>query len=127
MSRQIGISVLLSAASSAVDSGIADQAASIGAQLVSLSFSRKQERQADIGGLSYMVAAGYDPKGMVETMQMLESLSETQPVEFFSTHPSPENRIEYIKDDIYMNNYDRPGLKVGADEYRQNVLNRLEE
>ncbi len=125
MSRQIGISVLLQAGAAAVDSGIANQVANFGAQIISLSFSRKQERQADLGGLSYMVAAGYDPKGMVETMQMLESLSDSRPVEFFSTHPSPENRVEYIKDDIYMNNYDKPGMKVGADEYRINVLARL--
>ena len=61
--------------------------------LLSLQYSREDETEADLGGLSYMTQVGYDPNGMVETMEILEKLQTIRPIEFFSTHPSLENRV----------------------------------
>jgi predicted Zn-dependent protease len=46
--------------------------------------------------------AGYDPNDMVTVMQVLAASREegSQPPEFFSTHPNPENRIQRIQEAI---------------------------
>ena len=70
-------------------------------QLVTLKFSRDDELEADKFGVCFMNEAGYDPNEMINVMQILEaSSSGNQPPEFFSTHPSPANRIQQIQSDI---------------------------
>jgi predicted Zn-dependent protease len=62
-----------------------------------LSFSRRQEAEADEQGVKYMVAAGYDPEGMMEVLGMLAEVSKgPRPPEFLSTHPYPETRMETV-------------------------------
>jgi predicted Zn-dependent protease len=128
MSQQIGLNILLSAALSQTSSAGAARAAQLGSQLVGLKYSRDNEREADRYGMDYMVKAGYDPMGMVETMDMLEKESEIRPVEFFSTHPSPENRRGNLIRHIGIRGYDYnyQGLKVGKEQYKKNVLDVLE-
>jgi len=123
ITRDMMINIGLTAASYKVPSG-GMKIASIVAQLESMSFTRTQEKQADSVGLDYMVKAGYTPSGMVETMEILQKQSESRTIEFLSTHPSPENRIELIKQHIYNNRYNMTG-KVGAEEFRTNVVQRL--
>lgn len=75
--------------------------ASVVANLSLMKYGRDQEKQADLSGLKYMSEAGYNPKGMVQTMQILEEASSgNEPPEFLSTHPNPENRIEYLQETI---------------------------
>jgi len=93
-------------------------------QLEGMSFTREQEKQADEVGLDYLVKAGYTPYGMVETMEILERQSGSRTIEFFSTHPSPENRIGYLQERIYSKGYRGEG-KTGQQEYATNVLSRL--
>lgn len=124
ISREIGIEVALSVAS-AKASGGAIQVADIARQIVGLNYSRKQEKEADLGGLDYMVKAGYDPQAMVETMQMLEAESEGGQIEFLSTHPSPENRVGYIAQEIRNRGYLNLNLKVGQEDYKKFVLDEL--
>jgi len=67
----------------------------IGAQLALAHYSREQERQSDDLGMQYAVAAGFAPRGMVETMDVLASLQRRAPsrVErMFASHPMSENR-----------------------------------
>jgi beta-barrel assembly-enhancing protease len=68
------------------------------AQLVNMKYGRGHELEADRWGVRLMTAAGYDPRGMIEVMKILERASGGggQP-EFLSTHPKPANRIEYIR------------------------------
>ncbi len=90
-----------------------------------LRYSRKDEREADLGGLDYMVRARYNPQGMVETMQILQEEDTRRPIEFFSTHPSPHNRIAYLTEAI-QTKYSRVArLKVGEEDYRSAVLQYL--
>ncbi|PKL46817.1 MAG: hypothetical protein CVV39_06710 [Planctomycetes bacterium HGW-Planctomycetes-1] len=89
-----------------------------------MSFSRAQERQADTVGMDYMVKAGYTPYGMVETMEILQKQDEYRPIEFFSTHPSPENRIGLLREHIFNNRYLNTGI-VGKQEYAANITERL--
>ena len=125
MSNEIGISLLLSAVTSdSTPSGVLT-AADLTKQIVGLKFSRKDEREADLGGLYYLAAAGYNPYAMVETMQMLESRNKQRPIEFLSTHPSPANRIEYLTQKIRTKYPGTSTLTIGQQQYRDSVLNHL--
>ena len=67
-------------------------------QAVNMKYSRDDELQADQLGVWFMSEAGYDPRAMVTVMQILdEASSGNRPIEFFSTHPNPDNRIEKIE------------------------------
>ena len=125
MSRDIGISLLLSAVTTEETSETVKTVANLSTQILGLRYSRKDEREADLGGLGYMVAAGYDPAGMVETMQILQSLHSSSSIDFFSTHPSPENRIGYISDEIAFKYRNLSKPNVGKEDFQRNVLNRI--
>jgi predicted Zn-dependent protease len=67
-------------------------------QLVQMKFGRDDEITSDTYGVKLMAEAGYDPTQMINVMRILEEAGGGgAPVEFFSTHPNPENRIGKIK------------------------------
>jgi predicted Zn-dependent protease len=73
------------------------QLGSIGAGALLASYSRDNEREADDLGLRYMTAAGYDPQGFVELMDMLRSLNKQKAnavQTLFSTHPMSDERYQ---------------------------------
>lgn len=125
MSREIGIDILLAAATSEETPAGVLTATDITRQILGLGYSRKDEREADLGGLDYMVRAGYNPYAMVETMQMLQDQRESRTIEFFSTHPNPENRIAHLRQQIETKYYNYAGLKNGKEDYRKFVLGQL--
>ena len=72
-------------------------AAGIGGQLVLLRYSRDHERQSDELGMEYMARAGYNPKGFVESMEILKSGHDKEPSKLeamFQSHPLTSERIE---------------------------------
>ena len=77
------------------------QAAQMIAGLINMSYGRDQELESDDLGVRFMLQADYDAEALIGVMQILEQASggQRQP-EFLSTHPSPENRIQKIKDAI---------------------------
>ncbi len=127
MSRDIGLQLLLTAAASQTSAQGAGTLAQLTGQIIGLSYSRGDERQADLAGLDYAVKAGYNPYGMVETMEMLAKLSEgsERPPEFFSTHPNPENRVGYLTSAIERKYYGLPDRRVGREDYQRIVLDAL--
>jgi len=124
ISREIGIEVALSAVSTKAPGG-AMQVAGVARQIIGMGYSRVQEKEADLSGLDYMVKAGYDPHAMVQTMQMLEAEDKGGQIEFLSTHPSPENRVQYIAQAIKNRGYENLNLKVGQEDYKKFVLDEL--
>lgn len=67
-------------------------------QLVNMKFGRDDELESDRLGVTFTGEAGYDPRSMVEVMQILaEAGGGGRQPEFFSTHPNPENRISHIE------------------------------
>ena len=71
------------------------------AQLGMMKFGREDETEADLVGLDYMVKENYDPRGMVQAMQIIKKSSGSRGTpEFLSTHPDPGNRVEYLQDRI---------------------------
>ena len=125
MSREIGIDILMAAAVSDRTSSTVRTATDLTRQIIGLRFSRTDEKDADLAGMDYMVRAGYDPNGMVETMQMLQNQQKTRTIEFFSTHPSPEGRVAYLKARINSRYQRRQGLITGKEGFNSAVLNQL--
>ena len=125
MSRQIGIDVLISAASKSEKTPqTLLTVGQLAGQLTQLKYSRGDEYEADSYGMEYLVKAGYEPDGMVETMGILENLQKTRTIEFLSTHPSPENRKYYLEDlKRGMASYGQ--LRKGREDYNKYVLSRL--
>ena len=64
---------------------------------VALPFSRTQESEADQLGLYIAADARYDPREAVPLWRRMSSAGKTAPVEFMSTHPSSETRINQIR------------------------------
>ncbi len=127
MSRQIGMTALVAAAHVSNVSSDMARASTFITSFLSLQYSRDDEKEADLVGLSYMIQAGYDPNGMVETMQVLQKLQTVRSIEFFSTHPNPENRLAYIKERIAGRYANVGTLKKGQEEYAQGVTAPLKE
>jgi predicted Zn-dependent protease len=125
MSNQIGMNILLSAVTSEETSETVMTVANLTQKIIALRYSRKDEYEADTGGLDYMVKAGYDPQGMVETMQMLQDQQKVKQIEFLTTHPSPENRIGYLREKIQTDYSNLTNNRIGKEDYQRNVLNRI--
>ena len=72
--------------------------AQIGAALLSLKYSRGQEREADRFGFELVCRAGYNPRGMIEVFRLFQRLGGSAGVlEFLETHPNPENRVRELE------------------------------
>jgi len=67
------------------------------------SYSQEDEFQADRLGVKYMKAAGYDPQGMIELLQILKREEEKAPLRSFSywrTHPFLSQRVGVVNQAI---------------------------
>jgi predicted Zn-dependent protease len=62
-----------------------------------MKYGRDDEITSDVIGVRLMAEAGYDPRAMTNVMRILAQVGGAAPVEFFSTHPSPDNRIGRIQ------------------------------
>jgi predicted Zn-dependent protease len=73
-------------------------AAAMANQMLQLRYGRQDESESDSYGLKLMAQAGFDPRGMLEVMQVLKQAGGggRQP-EFMLSHPLPENRLEEIR------------------------------
>ncbi len=100
-SREAATQTALQVAGTQLNSQMAMAALGLGAQVgLSLPFSREQEAEADIVGIRYMQAAGYDPKQAVPFWRAMQSGGGSRPPEFLSTHPDPDNRIQRLRNYI---------------------------
>ena len=62
-------------------------------------FNRKQESEADYLGLIFSSLSGYDIRETVKLWERMKKANKgNQQPEFFSTHPSPDNRINKISE-----------------------------
>ena len=71
--------------------------ADIGAQLLSLRFSRDDESEADALGLLLSARAGYRPAAGVTLWQKMMGANNGAPPQWLSTHPSGDSRIRDIE------------------------------
>jgi len=103
LQRQMGAAIFADVVG-AIISGESSQEAEAIAKLVggmaNLHYSREDESQADAVGVKYMVRAGYNPWGMVELLELLQSLSNAERAlfgDFFASHPLTSKRIEEVR------------------------------
>ena len=69
--------------------------------MITMSYGRDDELEADSLGLRIAAEGGYDPRAMIGVMETLAKASSgSRQPEFFSTHPAPENRAARIKEAI---------------------------
>lgn len=62
---------------------------------------REDELESDELGVYFMIESGYNPEEMIGVMKILkEAAGPNRILEFQSTHPDPENRIEKIREAI---------------------------
>jgi beta-barrel assembly-enhancing protease len=117
-STKLNISTLAAILAGAFLGGSGDAAAAVAtfsmatAATLSLKYSREHEEAADRAGLSYLVAAGYDGKAMLDFLKLMrqfEFYSNTIP-SYFLTHPGTDERIHYI-DALLQTTYTRGGAE----------------
>jgi len=87
------------AANEVPQSGPIMAAIGLGMQVgVQLPFSRTHESEADEIGLQLMAKSGFDPRQSVNLWQNMEAASGgNSPMEFLSTHPAPQTRIDDLR------------------------------
>jgi beta-barrel assembly-enhancing protease len=107
LTKAMGANLALGLLGALLGDGSGAQAAQIAAQFVAtgafLKFSRDDEREADRVGADIMHRAGWDARGMIDFMMLLRSEQGRDPgsvEEFFSSHPSPEGRIELLQQTV---------------------------
>jgi predicted Zn-dependent protease len=76
---------------------LGDAALSMGAQMLTLKFSREDESEADIVGMDLAARAGFDPAAGVTLWQKMMSANKGAPPPFLSTHPAGATRIKDIE------------------------------
>jgi len=98
--REAGIGLLLglfhAGQAAQTLAGLADTA-------IGLKFSRNEEDQADAGGLSDLIAAGYNPQGMLQlfgTLQKVAGNGGGLGGDFLSNHPLTSDRIKHTQQRI---------------------------
>ncbi len=94
-----------------------------GMQLLFLSYSREDEREADALGVEYTSKVGFDAKKMADFYQVLVKMNLAShqggiPT-FLSTHPDPGDRYNAVKRDAarWQEELDRSDWSVNADSY----------
>ncbi len=77
---------------------VGDMAAQFGSRLLSLTFSRSDETEADALGLVMSARAGYDPRaGITLWQKMMKASGGNAPPKLLSTHPTSTDRIRDIE------------------------------
>lgn len=83
-----------------IDPNVTDTVAKSGANLLSLSFSRDDESEADLVGMELAARSGYDPHAGVTLWQKMSASSKGAPPQWLSTHPSGKSRIKEIEKNL---------------------------
>ena len=92
-----------------------------------LKYSREDETQADILGTQILYDSGYDPRALARFFEAMQAKMKSQPIEFFSDHPSPANRVERIMEEVEKLGGPEPGYKEDSRKFHdiQDYLRKL--
>jgi Zn-dependent protease with chaperone function len=96
------------------------EVASLAVPMGFLKFSRDAEREADMLGLQYDYAAGYDPQAFVQFFEKLkveENKKHSNIAKLFSTHPMNADRIAAAQAEIRTYLPDRESYVVDTSEF----------
>ena len=109
--RQLGSAVFLSVVLGDLGS-IANVLIRHAGNLKSLNYSRRLEREADLNGLQILSERKIDCNGFVRLFELLKSETDrtgSPSIEWISSHPNLDKRIEYIKQNEL---YNKNGMEV---------------
>jgi predicted Zn-dependent protease len=98
MGRQVGTGIGLSVIEILTGVQLGDVGGMLAQSMFVLPNSRQNEQEADRIGVELSARAGYDPRAAVTLWQKMAKLSEGQPPQWLSTHPSHETRIRDLQD-----------------------------
>lgn len=110
----LGLAVLYGVLLGRTPSGLEQAAIQIGGAGVFSGYSREAEREADLVAIDYMIRAGYHPQGMVTMFETLLAERQRSPStveQWFSTHPTTQERID--------------NTRAAINRYPASTLNRL--
>ncbi|UOB05748.1 M48 family metallopeptidase [[Acidovorax] ebreus] len=79
---------------------LGNAAANLGAQLLTLKFSRSDEIDADLVGLELAARAGYNPQAAVSLWRKMGEATGNGGIAFLSTHPSGPDRIRELEQNV---------------------------
>ena len=97
MAAQLPLAVLGGVLGRGALSQMAAMGLSFGVGSYFLKNSRNAEREADLLGTDVMYDSGFDPRQMANFFRKLQSGAHaTSAADFFSDHPDPGNRFEYV-------------------------------
>jgi predicted Zn-dependent protease len=103
MMANLGLGLLGAVLGNGAGGSAAQAAAAFMTNGIFMKFSRDDEREADQVGLQLLRRAGWDARGMVELFEILQREARRNPssVEtFFSSHPSPQDRIQRLQGEV---------------------------
>ncbi len=93
--------------------------AGFAANSILLKYSRDAERQADLMGAQIEYDAGYDPRGIPQFFEKLQAQERGGGMpNWFSSHPSPENRVGGVNSEIEKLGGAPPKYKTDSPEFR---------
>jgi beta-barrel assembly-enhancing protease len=93
----MGLSVLYGVLLGRAPSGLEQAGIQVGGSAIFAGYGRDAEREADATAIQYLIAAGYDPRGLVSMFETLIAEQRSNPgavAQWFSTHPTTQERID---------------------------------
>jgi predicted Zn-dependent protease len=94
---------------------VRNSVAPVADQMMKNGFSQEQEFEADKKALEILNNAGYDPRALLEVLQILQTVQSKQSGGFNSTHPTPRDRISRVN--VQLNSY-RPNTTLSVRKSR---------
>jgi len=107
--------------------GLASNLAQVGVGMLFLSFSRDNERQADSLAVEYASKAGYDGAQLASFFESLERMNpgsdRTGLPSWFSTHPSPEDRLQAVRTQAkeWQGRVETRDFRINREEYLKRI------
>jgi len=101
--------------------------AQLGAGMLFLRFSRDNEREADDLGVEYASKAGYDSAQLANFFETLEQMNPGSDRSglpgWFSTHPSPQDRVQVVRDRAkeWQGKLGRRDFKINQEPYLRRI------
>ena len=106
----------------------ARQAADAAAPMASLHFSRAFETEADLLGVGYLAAAGYDPEASIDMFERIASMEHKTPgvvSKLFLSHPPTRDRIAKTQAQIGKLKGEKDGYILNTSEFESVRTRRL--
>ena len=100
MAAQLPLAILGGVLGRGALSQMAQLGLSFGVGSYFLKNSRQSEKEADLLGADIMYDAGFNPQAMAQFFEKIQSQGGSRAPQFFSDHPSPGNRMEYVMEEV---------------------------